>query len=918
MGVFKNLFDYSAKEVRKMTPIKDAVLALEDKYAAMTDEELRNVTVELKERLANGETLDDILPDAFAACREADWRVLGLKPYPVQILGGLVLHNGGISEMKTGEGKTLVATLPAYLNALSEQGVHIVTVNDYLARRDSEWMGKVYRFLGLSVGLIVNGLSTDARREAYSADITYGTNNEFGFDYLRDNMVQYKKDKVQRGHNFAIVDEVDSILIDEARTPLIISGMGTESTELYAMADAFVQTLTMSKVKEVETKEEYEDAGDGDYIVDEKNKTATLAQSGVKKAEAFFGVENLTDAENTTLFHHINQALKANGVMHRDIDYVVKDGEVLIVDEFTGRIMNGRRYNEGLHQAIEAKEKVSVKRESKTLASITFQNYFRLYTKLAGMTGTAMTEADEFSEIYNLFPVEIPTNKPMIRQDHEDVVYKTEKAKFYAAMDQIMKCHEKGQPVLVGTVSIEKSEIMSKLLKSKGIKHEVLNAKNNEREAEIVAQAGKFGAVTIATNMAGRGTDIMLGGNPEFLAKAQLRKSFAPEIVAEAMGYAETENKDVIKARAQYAELIEKFKEQIAPEAEKVKEAGGLFILGTERHESRRIDNQLRGRSGRQGDPGESRFFLSMEDDLIRLFGGEKMTRIMDSLKVDESLPIELKTLTKTIANAQKKVEGMHYGTRKNVLKYDDVMNQQRELIYQQRDQVLDEVDLKESILGMLDETIDIAVDNYCASDEGWDLWEIAGLREKFLGWITEPEDLHEKMDKEEIREFLKTKGHEKYEAREKEFTPEITRSLERMLLLHHVDALWMEHIDAMDELKKGIGLRAYAQQNPVVAFKYESSEIFNDMTALIRENTVKDMLTVQVRKQTPIQRKSVATVTAAKHEDDADEAQRGGTNKPVVKEAKPGPNDPCWCGSGKKYKKCHMLSDQSGEEVEE
>ncbi len=916
MGVFKNLFDYSAKEIRKMTPIKDAVLALEDTYAAMSDDELRAVTPALKERLANGETLDDILPDAFAACREADWRVIGLKPYPVQILGGIVLHNGGIAEMKTGEGKTLVATLPAYLNALSENGVHIVTVNDYLARRDSEWMGKVYRFLGLSVGLIVNGLSTDARREAYAADITYGTNNEFGFDYLRDNMVQYKKDKVQRGHNYAIVDEVDSILIDEARTPLIISGMGTESTELYAMADAFVSTLTMTKVKEAESKEEYEDLGDGDYIVDEKAKTATLAQSGVKKAEEFFGVENLTDAENTTLFHHINQALKAHGIMHRDIDYVVKDGEVLIVDEFTGRIMNGRRYNEGLHQAIEAKEKVQVKRESKTLASITFQNYFRLYTKLAGMTGTAMTEADEFSEIYNLFPVEIPTNKPMIRVDHEDVVYKTQKAKFYAAMDQIIACHEKGQPVLVGTVSIEKSEIMSRLLKQKGLKHEVLNAKNNEREAEIIAQAGKLGAITIATNMAGRGTDIMLGGNPEFLAKAQLRKFFAPEIVAEAMGYAETENKDVIKARKQYAELIEKFKEQIAPEAEKVKEAGGLFILGTERHESRRIDNQLRGRSGRQGDPGESRFFLSMEDDLIRLFGGERMSRLMDNLKIDENLPIELRTLTKTIANAQKKVEGQHYATRKNVLKYDDVMNQQRELIYKQRDQVLDEADLKDSILSMMDETIDLAVDNFCASDDGWDKWEINALRDKFLGWITEPEDLQEKMSREEIREYLKKKGHDKYNAREEEFTPEITRSLERMLLLHHVDALWMEHIDAMEELKRGIGLRSYAQQDPVVAFKYESSDIFNEMTALIRENTVKDLLTVKVRKQTPIQRKAQATVTGTSSaKDEPDQATRGGANKPVVKEKKPGPNDPCWCGSGKKYKKCHMMSDiEAGE----
>lgn len=916
MGLFKNLFDYSAKEIKKMTPIKEAVLALEDKYAAMSDEELRAVTPALKERLANGETLDDILPDAFAACREADWRVLGLKPYPVQVLGGIVLHNGGIAEMKTGEGKTLVATLPAYLNALSGKGVHIVTVNDYLARRDSEWMGKAYRFLGLSVGLIVNGLSNESRREAYAADITYGTNNEFGFDYLRDNMVQYKKDKVQRGANYAIVDEVDSILIDEARTPLIISGQGTESTELYAMADAFVQTLTMTKVKELENKEEYEDVGDGDYIVDEKAKTATLAQSGVAKAEAFFGVENLTDADNTTLFHHINQALKANGVMHRDIDYIVKDGEVLIVDEFTGRIMNGRRYNEGLHQAIEAKEHVAVKRESKTLASITFQNYFRLYDKLAGMTGTAMTEADEFSEIYNLFPVEVPTNKPMARTDHEDVVYKTEKAKFYAVIDQVAACHKKGQPVLIGTVNIEKSELLSRLLKSKGLKHEVLNAKNHEREAEIIAQAGKFGAITIATNMAGRGTDIMLGGNPEFLAKAQLRKSFAPEIVAEAMGYAETDNKDILKAREEYGKLLEHFKEQIAPEAEKVKAAGGLYILGTERHESRRIDNQLRGRSGRQGDPGESRFFLSMEDNLIRLFGGDKMTRMMDNLKVDENMPIELKALTRTIENAQKKVEGQNYATRKHVLKYDDVMNQQREIIYQQRDKVLDEEDLKDSILSMLDETIEIAVANYCSSDEGWKEWDIDGLRDKFLGWITEPEDLKEEMERSDIEEFLKKKGHEKYEAREQEFTSDITRSLERMILLRNVDELWMEHIDAMDELKRGIGLRAYAQVDPVVAFKMESSDVFNEMTAAIRENTVRDMLTVKVRKQTPIQRKARATVTGTNSAKDADEAQRGGTNKPVVKAAKPGPNDPCWCGSGKKYKKCHMMEDIEKGEV--
>jgi len=910
MAMFKSLFDYSAKQVKKANPIKEAVLALEPKYQAMSEDELRAVTPALKERLAGGETLDDILPDAFAAAREASWRAIGLKPYPVQIIGGVVLHNGGIAEMKTGEGKTLVAVLPAYLNALEGKGVHIVTVNDYLAKRDAEWMGKVYRYLGLSVGVIVNGLKNDARREAYAADITYGTNNEFGFDYLRDNMVQYKSEKVQRGLHYAIVDEVDSILIDEARTPLIISGRGSESTDLYQLADQFVCTLTMGKVKEVETKEEYEDAVDGDYIVDEKNRTATLAQSGVKKAEEFFQVENLSDAENTTLFHHINQAIKAHGVMHRDIDYVVKDGEVLIVDEFTGRIMNGRRYNEGLHQAIEAKEKVNVRRESKTLATITFQNYFRLYDKLAGMTGTAMTEADEFSEIYNLYPVEIPTNEPMIRVDHEDVVYKTENAKFNAVMDQIVECHEKGQPVLVGTVSIEKSEKLSSLLKKRGIQHEILNAKNNEREAEIVAQAGKFGSVTISTNMAGRGTDIMLGGNPEYLARAELRKSgYSNDVLVEAMGYGETDNKDVIKARAEFEELKKKYEAKVAPEHEEVVKAGGLFIIGTERHESRRIDNQLRGRSGRQGDPGESRFYLSMEDDLLRLFGGERMNRIMETLKVDENLPIQMRTLTKTIENAQKKLEGQNYGTRKHVLKYDDVMNQQRKLIYKQRDEVLDEADLKENILGMLDETVDVNVDFFCADDDQAN-WNLRGLKEKFGGWMIDEDALTEDMDREAIREALKTSGHERYEAREAEFTPDVTRNLERMILLRNVDSLWMDHIDAMEELKRGIGLRSYAQQDPVVAFKFESTDVFNEMTEAIRENTVKDMLTVQLRKQAPIQRKSSVRITNAGRQDQAAKTTQGAVNKPVEKPKMPGPNDPCWCGSGKKYKKCHMMQD--------
>ena len=713
-------------------------------------------------------------------------------------------------------------------------------------------------------------------------------------------------------HAYAIVDEVDSILIDEARTPLIISGQGTESTDLYQLADQFVCTLTMGKVKEVESKQEYEDVVEGDYIVDEKNKTATLAQSGVKKAEAFFNVENLTDAENTQLFHNINQAIRAHGIMHKDIDYIVRDGEVLIVDEFTGRIMHGRRYNEGLHQAIEAKEHVNVQRESKTLASITFQNYFRLYKKLSGMTGTAMTEADEFSEIYNLYPVEVPTNEPMIRVDYDDVVYKTENGKYYAIIDQITEAHAKGQPVLVGTVSIEKSEKLSKLLKEKGIKHEVLNAKNNEREAEIIAQAGKYGAITISTNMAGRGTDIMLGGNPEFLARGELRKSFPNDIVVEAMGYAETDNKDVIKAREEYAKLLEKYKAQIAPEAEKVRQAGGLMIIGTERHESRRIDNQLRGRSGRQGDPGESRFFLSMEDDLLRLFGGQRMTRIMDTLKVDENVPIEMRALSKTIENAQKKVEGQHYATRKHVLQYDDVMNQQREIIYKERDKVLDEVDLKDNILEMLDECVEAAVEHFCVG-ETWEEWDIKALREHFMGWITSPDDLQEEMTRDEIEEFLKNKGRARYDEREFEFSPEVTRNLERMILLRNVDSLWMDHIDAMEQLERGIGLRAYAQQNPVVAFKYEASEVFNEMTEAIRENTVRDMLTVRVRKQTPIKRKAVAKVTGTSG--GGDQAEKAEVKKPVIKQKKPGPNDPCWCGSGKKYKKCHMMEDiQNGE----
>ncbi|NLL63076.1 MAG: preprotein translocase subunit SecA [Ruminococcaceae bacterium] len=906
MRLFKKLFgDFSSRELKKMYPIRDAVLSFEDEYRALSDDELKALTPKFKERLAAGETLDDILPEAFAACIEASDRVLGMRHYPVQILGGVILHNGGISEMKTGEGKTLVATLPAYLNALAGKGVHIVTVNDYLARRDSEWMGKIYRFLGLKVGLIVNGLETEERREAYNADITYGTNNEYGFDYLRDNMVQYKDDKVQRGHNYAIVDEVDSILIDEARTPLIISGMGTQSTELYNLANNFVKNLSMTKVKEVEAKEEYEEMGDGDYIVDEKAKTATLSTSGVEKAEKYFNVENLMDAENSTLLHHINQAIKAHGVMFRDIDYVVKDGEVLIVDEFTGRIMIGRRYNEGLHQAIEAKENVHVRRESKTLATITFQNYFRLYKKLAGMTGTAMTEADEFSEIYNLYPVEVPTNKPMIRLDRPDVVYKTEIAKYRAVIERIMECNAKGQPVLVGTISIEKSELLSKLLKKQGIKHEVLNAKNHEREAEIIAQAGKFGAVTIATNMAGRGTDIMLGGNPEFLAKSSLRKKgYDDEIISEAMGFADTDNEEILKARKDFTELEAHYREHIQEEADQVRAAGGLYIVGTERHESRRIDNQLRGRSGRQGDPGESQFFLSMEDDLLRLFGGDRMTRVMETLNVDENLPIEVRILSNTVESAQKKLESQNYAIRKHVLQYDDVMNNQREIIYKQRNQVLDEVDLKDKILEMLDETIEGSVHMYCPKDAEKEDWNTAGLREKFMGWILNPNDKLSDMSTTEMIDFLKTRGHEIYEKREAELTPEVTRDLERMILLRNVDMNWMDHIDAMEELKKGIGLSAYAQKDPVVMFKFESFDIFDEMTATIREATVKQMFTVKITKSQEIKREQVAKVTGTSGGDGTD------VKRPIRKGEKIGPNSPCPCGSGKKYKKCCMHKD--------
>ena len=893
--------DYSKKEVKRVKKTADKVLALEDKYAAMNDKELTSQTDILKGRLANGETLDDILPDAFAVCREGAWRVLGMKHFPVQIIGGIVLHQGRIAEMKTGEGKTLVATLPAYLNALTGEGVHIVTVNDYLAKRDSEWMGKLYRFLGLKVGLIIHEKTNEQRQDAYNADITYGTNNEMGFDYLRDNMVQYKEEKVQRGHVFAIVDEVDSILIDEARTPLIISGKGEQSTDLYRQANAFAKTLKMVKVAKMDEKQDTESTYDGDYIVDEKAKTATLTQDGVKKAEEYFHVENLMDIDNTTLLHHIDQAIKANGVMRRDIDYVVTDGQVKIVDEFTGRIMEGRRYNEGLHQAIEAKEGVKVEHESKTLATITFQNYFRLYKKLSGMTGTASTEAPEFSEIYKLDVVEIPTNKPLARIDHPDVIFQTERGKYHNVIEKIKECHEKGQPVLAGTISIEKSELLSKMLKKERIPHNVLNAKNHEREAEIIAQAGKFGAVTIATNMAGRGTDIMLGGNAEYLAKAALRHDgLSEEMIAEATGFAETDDADIISAREQYKEYYDKFKAEIAPEADRVRQAGGLCIIGTERHDSRRIDNQLRGRAGRQGDPGTTRFYVSLEDDLMRLFGGERISNMMETLKVDDDTPLESSMLSRTIESAQKKKEGMNFATRKNVLQYDDVMNKQRELIYSQRNKVLDGEDLKDTVLKMIDETIEEYSKIYLADEAVHDNWDLNGMREYFLGWVTTPDDLHftpEELGnttREEVAENLKEKAHARYEQREEEFGSDIMREIERVMLLRCVDTNWMDHIDAMDQLRQGIGLRAYGQHDPVVEYRNDSYDMFEAMTNAIREQTAKLVLTVRVRRNEEVKREKVAEETNA-------------GDKPLTVKGKGvvSKNALCPCGSGKKYKRC-------------
>ncbi len=895
--------DYSAKEVKRVKKTADKVLALESKYEAMSDKELVSQTDILKGRLSNGETLDDILPDAFAVCREAAWRVLGMKHFPVQVIGGIILHQGRIAEMKTGEGKTLVATLPAYLNALEGNGVHIVTVNDYLAKRDCEWMGKLYRFLGLSAGLIIHEKTNAQRKEAYACDITYGTNNEMGFDYLRDNMVLYKEQKVQRGHNFAIVDEVDSILIDEARTPLIISGRGDQSTDMYRRANEFARGLVMDKVAQMDEKQDTEETYDGDYVVDEKARTATLTQSGVRKAEKYFGVENLMDMENTTLLHHINQAIKAIGVMRRDIDYVVKDGQVLIVDEFTGRIMLGRRYNDGLHQAIEAKEGVKVEHESKTLATITFQNYFRLYKKLSGMTGTASTEAPEFSEIYKLDVVEIPTNKPLARIDLPDVIFQTERAKYKKAIEQIKECHDKGQPILVGTISIEKSELLSKMLKKAGIPHNVLNAKNHEREAEIIAQAGKLGAVTIATNMAGRGTDIMLGGNAEYLATAEMRRMQYPEeIIAEAKGFAETDNEEILEARNTFRELENKYKEQIKDEADKVREAGGLFILGTERHDSRRIDNQLRGRAGRQGDPGKSQFFLSTEDDLMRLFGGERMKAVMSRLAVDEDMPIESKMISNTVESSQKKVEGRNFAIRKQTLQYDDVMNRQRELIYKQRDMVLDGIDLTQKIFDMLDSSIEENVPVYCAKDAHRKDWNLNGLKEKYKGWLLSEDELSklDDLDVDEIIELLKETGRKKLEERREAYGEEIYQDLSRKILLHNVDSLWMDHIDAMDDLKEGIHLRSYAQKDPVVAFRMESYDMFDEMTATIRENTVKMMFTTVVRRREDVERQAVAKITATSSGGD-DSTKK----EPVRKTKKVGPNDPCPCGSGKKYKKC-------------
>ena len=907
MGLLTKIFGtYSDHELKKIYPIADKIEALEEEYKALTDAQLQAKTAEFKERLQNGETTDDILPEAFATVREAADRVLGLRPYRVQLIGGIVLHQGRIAEMKTGEGKTLVATLPAYLNALTGQGVHIVTVNDYLAKRDSEWMGKVHRFLGLSVGLIIHDLTKAQRQAAYAADITYGTNNEMGFDYLRDNMALYASEQVQRGHHFAIVDEVDSILIDEARTPLIISGMGEKSTQLYDQAEQFAARLKKYVVTETDDKAEEDPAIDADYVVDEKAKTATLTARGIAKAEEFFSLENLSDPENSTIAHHINQAIKAHGTMKRDVDYVVKDGEIIIVDEFTGRLMFGRRYSEGLHQAIEAKEHVSVQRESKTLATITFQNYFRLYNKLSGMTGTALTEEEEFSTIYKLDIVEIPTNRPVIRIDNEDSVYKTENGKYRAVIRQIKACHEKGQPVLVGTVSIEKNELLGKLLTREGIKHNLLNAKNHEKEAEIVAQAGKFGAVTVATNMAGRGTDIMLGGNAEYLAKTDLRKAgMSDELIAEATGYAETEDEEILNARKLFAEKLRQHKEEIAGEADRVRQAGGLFIIGTERHDSRRIDNQLRGRAGRQGDPGETRFYISLEDDLMRLFGGERVTNMMERLNIDEDTPIEQKFLTRAIEQAQTTVESRNFQARKSVLEYDDVMNKQREIIYDQRKQVLDGLDVKNIIMNMMNTSISHLVAEHFAENDHLDaascrelLRQVEGLYfPKFTVRFTD-EELKEKTAAD-VTEAFTAAAAAYYEQKEQAFTSPVMREVERVVLLRVVDEYWMDHIDAMADLRQGIRLRAYAQTDPIIAYKKESLDMFEEMISAIQSETVRRLYSVRIKKDQEIKRERVAKATGESIGGD------GTVKKQPRRVQKIGRNDPCPCGSGKKYKNC-------------
>ena len=907
MGLFTKVFGtYSQRELKSIYPIVDKITALEDEYKQLTDAELQAKTPEFKERLANGETLDDILPEAFAAVREAADRVLGMRPYPVQLVGGIVLHQGRIAEMKTGEGKTLVATLPAYLNALTGEGVHIVTVNDYLAKRDSEWMGKVHRFMGLTVGLIIHDMKKEERQKAYQADITYGTNNEMGFDYLRDNMALYANEQVQRGHAFAIVDEVDSILIDEARTPLIISGMGEKSTQLYDMAEMFAARLKKFVVVESDDKEEEATDIDADYVVDEKARSVTLTARGVKKAEEFFHLDNLSDPENSTIAHHINQAIKAHGIMKRDVDYVVKDGEVVIVDEFTGRLMFGRRYSEGLHQAIEAKEHLSVQRESKTLATITFQNYFRLYRKLSGMTGTALTEEEEFATIYALDIIEIPTNRPIARIDNEDSVYKTENGKYRAVIQQVKACHAKGQPVLVGTVSIEKNELLGKMLTREGIRHNLLNAKNHEREAEIVAQAGQFGAVTVATNMAGRGTDIMLGGNAEYMAKNDLRKAgLTDELIAEATGYAETDNQEILDARKLFAEKLAQHKAEIAGEADKVRAAGGLFIIGTERHDSRRIDNQLRGRAGRQGDPGETRFYISLEDDLMRLFGGDRVTGMMERMNIDEDTPIENKMLSRAIEQAQTTVESRNFQARKSVLEYDDVMNKQREIIYGQRKQVLDGMDVKGIIMGMMESAIGHQVRSAFMGQEHLDMGQckelLRGLEGVYFTKYTVKIDESQlpTLTEDDFIEMFTKAAADFYEKKEQEITPPVMRELERVVLLRVVDEYWMDHIDAMQDLRQGIRLRAYAQTNPVDAYKKESLEMFEEMIDAMKEETVRRLYSVRLRQNEEVKRERVASGMTENVGGD------GTVKKRPTKVVKVGRNDLCPCGSGLKWKKC-------------